>query len=73
MLFGVAPRTSTKKTCVLKKLDYMLLFRLNRDLRVHFDDHKNLHLDHEQDIRMSSRNYEESGYGLALDLVTILN
>ena len=31
-----------------------------------------LHLDNEQDIHMSSENYEGSGYGLDLDLLTML-
>ena len=30
-----------------------------------------IHFDNEQDIHMSSINYEESGYGLDLDVPTI--
>ena len=37
-----------------------------------FNEHKNLHLDNKYDVHMSSKNYEESGYGLDLDLLTIL-
>ena len=37
------------------------------------NEHKNLHFDYEyQEIDMSSDNYEDSGYGLDLDLLTIL-
>ena len=35
------------------------------------NEHKNLHFDNELDISMSSKNYEESGYGLELELLTI--
>ena len=35
-----------------------------------FNEHENLHFDHEKDINMSSRSYEESGYSLDLDLLT---
>ena len=33
--------------------------------------HKILHFDNEQGIHTSSKNYEESGHGLNLDLLTI--
>ena len=36
-----------------------------------FDEHNNLHLDKQIDIHMSSKNYEESGNDLDLDLLTI--
>ena len=32
--------------------------------------HTNLHFDNEQEIHMSSQNYEKSGYDLDLDLLT---
>ena len=35
------------------------------------NEHENLHFDMKQDIHTSSKNYEESGYGLSLDLLTI--
>ena len=38
-----------------------------------FNEHKNLHFDNEQDIQMNSNKYEESDYGLDLDLLTILD
>ena len=37
-----------------------------------FNAHENLHFDNEQDIHTSSEMYEESGYGLNLDMLTIL-
>ena len=37
-----------------------------------FNEHENLHFDDEWDIHMSSEKYEESGYSLNLDLLTIL-
>ena len=36
------------------------------------NEHANLHFDNECDIHMSSQNYEDSGHGLHLDLLTIL-
>ena len=36
-----------------------------------FNEHKNLHFDNEEDIHVSSKNYEESGYSLNLDLLAI--
>ena len=36
-----------------------------------FNEHKNLHFDNEKDMYMSSKDYEESGYGLKLDWLTI--
>ena len=38
-----------------------------------FNEHKILHLDNEKDILKSLQNYEESGYDLDLDLLTILD
>ena len=35
------------------------------------NEHENLHFDNEQGIHMNSKTYEESGYGLNLDLLTI--
>ena len=37
-----------------------------------FNEHKNIHFDNEQNIHMSSKIYEEVGYDLHLDLLTIL-
>ena len=37
-----------------------------------FNEHENLQSDNEEDIHMSSKNYEESGYGLDVDMLTIL-
>ena len=57
-------------------LKYDYLYRLNSqqnggNLYEHFDEHKNLHF-HNEDIYISSNNYEESEYDLNLDLLTIL-
>jgi hypothetical protein len=35
----------------------------------HLDEYKNLHFEIEQGIPISSKNYEESGYNLDLDLL----
>jgi hypothetical protein len=37
-----------------------------------FEEHEDLHVAGDEDIHMSSEIYEESGYGLDLDLLTIL-
>jgi hypothetical protein len=37
-----------------------------------FKKHKNLHFDNEQDVYRSSKTSDDSGYGLNLDLLTIL-
>ena len=37
-----------------------------------FDEHEFLHFDNEQNIHMTSKNYEESDYKLNLDSLTIL-
>ena len=37
------------------------------------DEHENLQHDNEWDIHMSSENYEESGYGLHVDLLMVLH
>ena len=37
-----------------------------------FNEHGNPHFDNEWDIHMNSKHYEESGYNLNLDLLTIL-
>ena len=36
-----------------------------------FNEHNNLHFDNESYIYMSSKNYEESGYFLDLDAITV--
>ena len=36
-----------------------------------FDEYENLHFDNEYDIHMSSKNYEDSGYDLNLDFLTM--
>ena len=36
-----------------------------------FNEHDNLYLDDDWDIHVSSKIYEESGYGLNFDLITI--
>ena len=36
------------------------------------NEEENLHLDNDQDIHMSIEIYEEAGYGLDLDLLTML-
>jgi hypothetical protein len=41
------------------------------DLYDHLISTKNFHFDSEQDIHTSSKDYDESGYGLNLDLLTI--
>lgn len=49
-------------------VDHALLERLN-PAWVFYE--WNLHFDNEYDIDMSSKNYDETGYGLDLNLVTI--
>jgi hypothetical protein len=35
-------------------------------------EHKNVHFDIEKDIKLSSKNYEESGYNLNLDHLVLV-
>ena len=37
------------------------------------NEHENPHFNNEYNTHMNSKNHEESGYGLDLDLVTILD
>jgi len=43
-----------------------------RDLYDHFNKQENFHLVNEQDIHTDSKVYEESSYGLNLEMLTIL-
>ena len=83
MRFGVASRIDIKKVaCVSKWLDRVLKYMitiLGSIVNIiggyqpiwPFNEHKNLHFDNEYDVHMSSKNYEESGYGLNLDSLAI--
>jgi hypothetical protein len=44
-----------------------------KGLNEHFIEHENLHFDNEEDIHMSSKNYEESGYDLDLGLLVTIS
>ena len=37
-----------------------------------FDEHKNLHFDHEKDIHMNSNNYKESAYNFDFEIASYL-
>ena len=43
-----------------------------RDLYDYLNKQENFHLDNEQDIHTGSKFYEESSYGLNLEMLTIL-
>ena len=85
---GVAPRTTIKKTSVWEVLNYVPPYLLNNTITniqhgfvcvcvcgrrgYTTNEHENLHFGYEQNLHMSSKNYEESGYDLNLDLLTTL-
>lgn len=85
--FDVAPRTNTKKTCVGNIVRYVGLCVGNMITIVgsiasqqnggggpidHFNKHENSQFDKEQASYELYEVYEESSYGLNLDLLTIL-
>ena len=67
--------------CVQKRLDCMLKYENyskpnswrdwgGGEPKWPLNEHENIYFDNERDNHMSSRNYEDSGYGLNLDLLT---
>ena len=85
MWFGVTILGDTKKTCLKKIIGLCaqnilqcdINSRLNsqhnwRDRPIQpFNEHKNLHFDNKQDIHTIPLKYEECGYDLHLDMLTI--
>lgn len=78
MLLGVVPTIDTKKTCVLGEIGLhaqttmtfmgsIVNIMLGGPIRP-FNEHKTLHFEF---IHLGSKNYEESDYGLDLDVLTI--
>jgi hypothetical protein len=57
--------------CSDKDIQCRLNSQHNWDDQNNVTKHKILHFDNERDIHTSSINYEESGHGLYLDLLTI--
>jgi hypothetical protein len=49
--------------------EWIAYLRFDNHSRLNSHEHKNLHFDVGQDIHMSSKSYEESGYGLDLVLL----